>query len=287
MLSDEKNRPYIDLHLHSFYSDGTFSLKEIVEYASTKKLAAVSLTDHDCIAGVQEITGLSERIGLEVVPGVEISSMYENTDVHMLGYFFDLNNANLNTKLEEIRQIRLERARKIVERLNRRNIGLRFERVLEFSKGFSIGRPHIAAALLAEEYAASYSEAFDKFVGNNTEFYIPVQKLTPRDAIQLIKEAGGLAILAHPVVLGRDDLIERFIKDGLDGLEVYSPRLPLKTFRAYRQICHKYNLLETGGSDCHGPYLEDILIGSVPVPYALLEKMKKRKNGVSAASGAQ
>jgi 3',5'-nucleoside bisphosphate phosphatase len=277
-LSDGKKKNYIDLHLHSTYSDGTFSIKEIVEYASTKKLAAVALTDHDCISGIREITELAGRIDLEVVPGVEISSMYENIDVHVLGYYFDLDNANLIAKLEEIRQIRFERARKIVERLNNRGVALRFERVLEFSKGFSIGRPHIAAALLAEEYVHSYSEAFDKFVGNHTEFYIPVQKLTPRGAIELIKEAGGLAVLAHPAVLDDDTLVETFIKDGLDGLEVYYPKLPFKTFRAYRQLCHKYNLLETGGSDCHGPYFDEVLIGSVHVPCGVLDKMKRRKS---------
>jgi predicted metal-dependent phosphoesterase TrpH len=153
-------------------------------------------------------------------------------------------------------------------------------RSLEFSKGFSIGRPHIAAALLAEEYASSYSQAFDKFVGNHTEFYIPVQKLAPRDAVQLIKEAGGLAVLAHPAVLEDESLVETLVKEGMDGLEVYYPKLPFKTFKAYRQLCHKYDLLETGGSDCHGPYFDEVLIGSAHVPCSVLEKMKKKKNAL-------
>lgn len=283
-LSDEKKHQYIDLHLHSTLSDGTFSIKEIVEHASKKRLAAISLTDHDCIAGVREITELAGRIGLEVVPGVEISSMYGNTDVHILGYFFDLSNVELNSKLEEIRRIRFERAKQIVERLNRRNIALRFERVMEFCKGFSIGRPHIAAALLAEEYATSYSEAFDKYVGNNTEFYIPVQKLTPMDAIRLIKSAGGLAVLAHPQVLNNAALIETLIKEGLDGLESYYPRMPYKVFQSFRQLCHKYNLIETGGSDCHGASFNEVLIGTIHVPYGLLERMKKRLNPEETSS---
>ncbi len=279
------NNNYIDLHLHSTLSDGTFTIKEIVELASTKKLAAISLTDHDCIAGVKEIAELAGIVGIEVVPGVEISSMYGKIDVHILGYFFDLDNPEFNNKLEEIRQIRIERAKKIVERLNSRNIALRFERVQEFSKGFSIGRPHIAAALLAEEYASSYSQAFDKFVGNNTEFYIPVQKLTPAEAIRLIHGAGGLAILAHPQVLGNDGIIENLVKDGLDGLEIYYPRLPYRTFKNYKQICNSYYLLETGGSDCHGPYFDEVLIGSVRVPYNLIDKMKNRLKSRESKEG--
>jgi len=276
VLTDGNNNKYIDLHLHSTFSDGTFAIKDIVEHASTKKLSAISLTDHDCIAGISEITELARRVGLEVVPGVEISSMYEDCDVHILGYYFDINNPMLIQKLDEIRQIRYERAKRIVDRLNSRNIALRFERVLEFARGFSIGRPHIAAALMAEEYAPSYSAAFDKFLGKSTEFYIPVQKLTPKDAIRLIKDAGGLAVLAHPYVIKRDDLIASFARDGLDGIEVYCPKQPYRTYKHYRQFCHQYNLVETGGSDCHGPYYEEIGIGSLRVPEHLLDKMKKR-----------
>ncbi|MFH0920468.1 MAG: PHP domain-containing protein [Fibrobacterota bacterium] len=275
-MSDGKRKKYIDLHIHSTYSDGTLTVKEIVAYASTRGLFAIALTDHDCVAGVKEMTTVAGSIGLEVVPGVEISSLSDNTDVHLLGYFVDVNNADLVRKLDEIRIIRIERARRIVERLNQGGMALRFERVLEFSKGFSIGRPHIAAALIAEEYVNNYSEAFDKYLGNHTSFYIPVQKLTPRDAIALIRQAGGLAVLAHPFVLDRDDIIDTLVNEGLDGVEVYYPKQPFNMLIHYREICHKYNLLETGGSDCHGPHFGEISLGSVKTPVGLLEKMKNR-----------
>ena len=165
------------------------------------------------------------------------------------------------------------------ERLNAGRVALRFERVLEFSKGFSIGRPHIAAALIAEEYVNTYTEAFDKYLGNHTEFYIPIQKLSPRDAIALIKQAGGLAVLAHPFVLNRDDIIDNLVEAGLDGVEVYYPKQPFNMLKHYREICHKYNLLETGGSDCHGPQFGEISLGSVKTPVGLLDKMKKRLPG--------
>lgn len=282
-MSDGYWKKYIDLHLHSTYSDGTLTVKEIVEFASTKKLTAIALTDHDCIAGVHEISDIAQKVGLEVVPGVEISSMYDNQDVHILGYYFDVDNPTLISKMNEIRLIRLERAKKIVERLNAKDIRLRFERVMEFARGFSVGRPHIAAALMAEEYASSYSEAFDKFLGNGTEFYIPVQKLSPKEAIQLIHDAGGLAILAHPYVMEDESLPEKLIKEGLDGMEVYYPKQSLRAFRHFRQLCHKYHLLETGGSDCHGPYFEEVSIGNAFVPATVLEKMQRRLSSPIAA----
>jgi len=278
-LSDGKRKKYIDLHTHSTYSDGTLTVKEIVAHASTRGLSAIALTDHDCVAGVREMTAIADSIGLEVIPGVEISSLSENTDVHFLGYFVDVDNAALVKRLDEIRVIRIDRARRIVERLNAGRVALRFERVLEFSKGFSIGRPHIAAALIAEEYVNTYTEAFDKYLGNHTEFYIPIQKLSPRDAIALIKQAGGLAVLAHPFVLNRDDIIDNLVEAGLDGVEVYYPKQPFNMLKHYREICHKYNLLETGGSDCHGPQFGEISLGSVKTPVGLLDKMKKRLPG--------
>ncbi|MBL8028266.1 MAG: PHP domain-containing protein [Fibrobacteres bacterium] len=273
-MSDGYRKKYIDLHLHSTYSDGTLSVKEIVEYASTKKLAAISLTDHDCIAGIHETMDVAEKIGLEVIPGVEISSMYEDTDVHVLGYFFDPDNQDMKRKMDEIRLIRLERAKRIVDRLNAKNILLRFDRVLEFAKGFSIGRPHIAAAIMAEEYATTYSEAFDKYLGNGTEFYIPIKKLSPKEAIALIKAAGGIAVLAHPYVFEDQTIVERLLKEGFDGIEIFYPKQPSTTVRNFRQLCQKYNLLESGGSDCHGEYYGDVNIGSAHVPYSVLDRMR-------------
>ena len=276
-MKDGKKRKYVDLHIHSTYSDGSLSIREIVEQASTRQLSAVSLTDHDCVAGVQELKNLADTIGVEVVPGVEISSLHENSDVHILGYYFDIHNPDLVARLDEIRAIRIERAKKIVERLNNKGVLLRFERVQEFSKGYSLGRPHIASALIAEEHVDSVAEAFDRYLGNHTEFYIPIQKLTPVEAIALIKKAGGMAVMAHPHVTARDDLLEAFVKQGLDGLEVFHPKMPYGAFKSYRQFCHKHNLLETGGSDSHGSVNGEPGLGMVRTPYTALEKMKKRK----------
>lgn len=278
-MEDGKKRKHVDLHIHSTYSDGSLSIREIVEIASAKQLAAVALTDHDCISGVPELMELADRIGLEVVPGVEVSSLHDKSDVHILGYYFDIRHPVLIRRLDEIRQIRIERARQIVERLNAHGVALRFDRVREFSRGFSLGRPHIAAALIAEEHVTTVAEAFDKYLGNHTEFYIPIQKLTPFEAIALIKEAGGLAIMAHPHVTGRDDLLETLVAAGLDGLEVYHPKMPYTAFRNYRQFCHKHNLLETGGSDSHGSAHADAepTVGNANMTEAALEKMKKRK----------
>jgi len=284
-VTNAVKKKYIDLHLHSTYSDGTLSIKEIVEYASTQHLAAISLTDHDCIAGIREITELAGKVGLEVVPGVEISSLVETSDIHVLGYFIDYSNTELNERLEEIRLIRIERAKKIVQRLNDKGVVLRFERVLEFARGYCIGRPHIAQALVAEEHVNSFTEAFDRYLGNHTEFYIPVQKLNPAEAIALIKCAGGVSVLSHPHVTDRNDLLEQFIKDGLDGIEVYSPKMTYRQFNFYRQFCHKYNLLETGGSDCHGPRFNDTMsIGSTKTPYRFLERMQARIQQHNGAS---
>jgi predicted metal-dependent phosphoesterase TrpH len=139
---------------------------------------------------------------------------------------------------------------------------------------------------MAEEYADTFTEAFEKYLGNHTEFFIPVQKLSPDEAVKLIKAAGGLAVLAHPHVTARDDLIEPLIEAGLDGIEVYHSKQPYAVAKKYREICHKHHLLETGGSDAHGPHYGEVNIGSVKTPYSFLEKLKRKKAELRTPSQA-
>ncbi len=282
---DEKKKPYVDLHVHSTCSDGSVQVRQIIEYASLRKLSFISLTDHDCTEGVSEAIQLGSMVGIEVIPGVEMSTVLDGSDIHVLGYFFDHNFPPLLERLVEQRKLRYERAGRMVERLNKGGLNLSLEKVEEFVTGLTIGRPQIAQALIAEEFVDSISQAFEKYIGNHTEYYIPVDKSHPTDAIKLIHEAGGIAIMAHPVSTNRKDLTEEIIAAGIDGFEVYCPRQSYGSFKEYRQLCRKYGLIYGGGSDFHGPRFDQISLGSANVPFSVLENMqryinKKRAQGL-------
>ncbi len=254
MLPNENDDArYVDLHVHSNNSDGACGVEEILQMALERGLAAIAITDHDCIDAYPQAVERGIELGIEVIPGVEISSNIGRTDIHILGYGIDTGNETLRTKLHEMKDARYVRAEKMVANLNRLGIDLRFETVLKVAGTAAIGRPHIATAMLQEELIYSFREAFDRCIGYDSPAYVEKMQIAPAEVFRLILDAGGVPVLAHPAITRVDECIPQFVRDGLMGLEVYHSETSAAVERFYTEIAHKHGLLMTGGSDFHSP----------------------------------
>ena len=268
--------PRIDLHLHSTCSDGTSTPREVVRRAADAGLSVISLTDHDSTDGISAAQAEGERLGVEVVAGTELSAQTEGTDVHILGYFIDPNHPDLIACLETYRNARLQRAERIVIKLNRMGLRVSMEQVLARAGPGSIGRPHIADVMVEEGLVFTVDEAFHRYLGYSKPAYQGKYSLSPSRAFQVIRAAGGLACLAHPGLYRRDDLISPMVSVGLDGIEVRHTKHNASHVARYSKIARQHNLLCTGGSDCHGDGRGDPVIGSVDVPISYVEAMRER-----------
>lgn len=268
------NPPKVDLHIHSDRSDGSFTCQEIIDYACKMGLKAISITDHDDISGLEFSEQYCHQREIEFITGVEISARARPYDLHLLGYFFDYRNKQLNDYIDFFQNERLKRARKIVELLKNHGIKLAFDLVIKKAGHGSIGRPHIADAILEEGYVYTYQEAFNKYIGDGGPCCVPKYKISPAEAIALINNAGGICVIAHPGSDVNDEMLMNLIKVGLDGIETIHPRHTQQQVDHYREIIQKHQLLETGGSDCHGDRKSHVMIGQFNVPYSIVEKMK-------------
>jgi predicted metal-dependent phosphoesterase TrpH len=265
---------YVDLHIHTKHSDGTCTVEEVLQTAVEHGLQAISITDHDCIDAYPRALELGARMGIEVIPGVELSCDLEGVDIHVLGYCIDVENGPLCAKLREMKDARFVRARRIVENLNNMGMDLRFETVLKIAGDAAIGRPHIAAAMLQEELIYSFREAFDSSIGYDSPAYVDKLKIKPAEVFQLIRQAGGVPVLAHPAVTRVDEHIAQFIRDGLMGIEAMHSESSPAAERFYRQLARRNGLLVTGGSDFHTTAHSRLEIGHprVPASFALALK---------------
>jgi predicted metal-dependent phosphoesterase TrpH len=280
MKNTDKNSEmdlWADLHLHTHYSDGLLSPEEVVRMGSDAGLTALAICDHDTVDGLNEAALAGEKFNVEVVPGVELSTQFKGRDLHILGYYFDQDNPELISYLERFREERYKRASKMVGNLNQQGVKIGMDDVEEKSKGKSIGRPHIAEVLMEKGYVETFQEAFHRFIGYGARSYVEKYKLKPDQAIALIDGARGISVLAHPGPIITDEMIIQLIKSGLDGIEVIHPNLDQKRTRYLMEMAQHYDLLITGGSDCHGGRSGDICIGKYNVPIRLLEGMKEKK----------
>jgi predicted metal-dependent phosphoesterase TrpH len=267
-----------DLHTHTYYSDGKYSPAELVERAGSCGIHNLSITDHDNVDGIEEAIEKANQVGIELIPGVELSSEHKDREVHVLGYFFDYKNPELLEHLIKFRQLRLKRAEKIVEKLNMMSIPLKMADVLLKAKGnTSIGRPHIAFALLENNYISNYYEAFVRYIGDNKPAYEKKPNISTKAAIDLIANAGGLSFIAHPGKVIRDEMLIEIIELGVDGIEVIHPSHSSEIISYFQDFVSQYFLLESGGSDFHGGRLnDDSVLGSYWVSSQKVNAMKNR-----------
>jgi hypothetical protein len=275
-----KNEDYIkaDLHTHTNYSDGIFTPAELVRRAKQKGLQYIAVTDHDNVEGIAEAVETGKEAGIEIIPGVELSTEYKGREVHILGYFFDYHNEELLEYLREFRILRRERAEKIVHKLNAMNIPLKFADVVDKVEGnVSIGRPHIAFALIENNYINNYYEAFIKYIGDGKPAYEKKKNLPTHEAIKLITKTGGLSFVAHPGKAIRDDALIEIIEQGIDGIEVIHPSHSPEYVNYFQDFASQYFLLESGGSDFHGGRINDeSILGAYWVSEQKVIAMKNR-----------
>ena len=274
----------IDLHVHSSASDGSYPPAEVVRYAKEGGLTAMALTDHDTVDGLPEAVAAGETLGVEVIPGVEISAQFPGGTMHILGLYVDYHNGRLDERLAVLKQARLDRNPRIINKLNALGISITMARVEEISGGGQVGRPHIARALMEAGYVQDLQEAFDRYLGWRKPAYVSKFRFPPEQALAMIKEAKGIPVLAHPFTLNQGsayalkNVIIELKGLGLAGLEVfYSDHTP-EQIALYLKLARELNLLITGGSDYHGLNKPEITLGSMPsqdkLTYNLVEALK-------------
>lgn len=279
---------YVDLHLHTTASDGVRRPSEIVRYAKAKGLQAIAITDHDTIEGLEEGVSEGEKTGFEVIPGVEISATHSPGSMHLLGYFFDIYHPLLNERLQYLQKARAERNPKIVEKLNQLGINITYEEVQEASGGGQVGRPHFAHVLVEKGYVRTFQEAFDRFLKKGAPAYIEKFRFTPGEALRFIREANGIAVLAHPNTLGMkgfaelEALLLQLIAEGLRGIEVYYPEHSQSDVVRYKGLAEKHGLVTTGGTDYHGIEGNDLEIGvgrgEMKLPYSIVLELRAARD---------
>jgi len=271
---------YIDLHIHTNCSDGLLSPEQVVEIAKKKDIAAISITDHDTTNGIQPALKEGSKLGVEVIPGIELSvnSKYSSEgELHILGYFIDWENIEFQKKISIFREARIERAYKIIEKFKQININIDKEKLFNMSSSSSIGRLHFARILVEERYVKNIYEAFNKFLSFGKPAYVAKLRFEPEEAINLITKVGGIPILAHPYYsnFNTSTMISTLVDMGLQGIEVWHSKQPKNISENLLRIANKFNILAIGGSDYHGVDNESHNLGSPKIPYSILLKLKK------------
>jgi predicted metal-dependent phosphoesterase TrpH len=266
---------FVDLHAHSTASDGSRAPADVVAAAQAAGLAAIALTDHDTMAGVSEAVECGLALGVRVVPGVELSAMEGDREVHVLGLHIE-HAEPLNDTLTTLRDRRVVRAEEIVQKLNTLGVPITFDAVLAQAGSGAIGRPHIARVLISEGWARDSRDAFDRYLGAGKPAFVPKHRLTVGEAIDLIHTGGGLAVLAHPGSDGRRDAVERYAAIGLDGLEVKHPGHNSEDTSRLGALVDFFGLVPSGGSDWHGASEGPRTLGVMRIPGAWLDRQDAR-----------
>ncbi len=280
---DDKECYGADLHIHTDLSDGTMSPEQVVKEASKLNLRTIAITDHDTVDAIEVAQNIGYREGINVISAIELSSNYRSSDIHLLGYFIDIKNSALLEKLTELRSERVERIKKITKKLRTLGVKVEHQEVFDVSKEGSPGRMHIADVLCNKGYCRNIRESFQKYLSDNGPAYVPKVVLTLKDAIELIISSDGIPVFAHPGVTNRDTLIPKMVEYGLQGIEVYYPTHTPEAVKRYSRFAKKFDLVVTGGSDCHGDRKPDIALGSIKIDGYLVDKIKERRENMVGA----
>jgi predicted metal-dependent phosphoesterase TrpH len=265
---------FADLHLHTQFSDGTFTPEELVVQAQKHGLACIALTDHDTVEGCERATAACAAVNMEFIAGAELTAEHKDIEVHVLGYFLDTQNRVLLERIAKFQAVRQSRIYEMVAALNRLDIPLKAESVFALANCKSPGRPHVARALVKEKLIGNLDEAFERFLKKGRPAWVPKTKMSALESVELIHQAGGLAVMAHPGLNRSDEIIPDLVDAGLDGIECFHTKHSTVMSERYLEIAEKHDLLVTGGSDCHGYSKKAPLIGTVKLPYEHVEKLK-------------
>ena len=268
---------YIDLHTHSTASDGIYSPTELLHKAKDVGLRVLALTDHDTTDGLEEAAQTARALDIDIIPGIEINTDVGGGEVHVLGYFLEFQRPEFQAVLKVLRDARERRGQRMVELLNEHGVHISWERVREIAQG-SVGRPHVAEALLEAGYVQTTGEAFDTYIGRDCYAFVARYKLTPKDAVLLIASANGLPVIAHPIELPGLDELRNWLPDlceaGMVGLETYYGAYTPENERELLALAHEYKLIPTGGTDFHGPGIHPTPLGGRYVPFEAVEGLK-------------
>jgi 3',5'-nucleoside bisphosphate phosphatase len=272
-----------DLHLHTHFSDGTFTPEELAGRAAALGLAAVALTDHDTLEGCPRMAAACAAPGLEFIPGTELTAETEGQEVHVLGYWLDAAEPVLAGRLLHFQQVRQRRIHDMVARLNEHGVGLRLEAVLALANCHSPGRPHVARALVDAGYARDFDHAFERHLKRGRPGFVPKARMEAAEAIALIHGAGGAAVLAHPGLYRNGAILPRLAALGLDGVECWHTKHSAELAADFARRAAELGLVATGGSDCHGLAKGEALIGRVRLPYANVVALAARRPTTATA----
>lgn len=276
----DKNVKKIDLHVHTSASDGSKSPIEIMKYCNSKQIAAISITDHDTLEGIKMVIHEKDKYGIEVIPGVEISAQGDQ-EVHILGYFINVYSEKMNMVFNELRNARQKESLWLLRKLKENKIDIRLQELI--CKGYSVDGYGITQLMIEKGYVETKEEAREKYFKEGKVLHILKKRMSIQDAIWLIKDAGGIASLAHPITIAtdKDDILRQIkvMKDfGLDGIECFNSKMTAQNEKEYFEIAKQYELVVTGGSDYHGLVKPNVEVGEVRkgkfINYEILESMK-------------
>lgn len=281
----------VDLHLHTTASDGALRPAELVKAAALIGIRVMAVTDHDSVDGIREAQEAASGLPIEVIPGIEVSASLDGDEIHVLGYLLDAGDRRLREALCRLQEGRVTQARAMVERLAALGCPLDWDRVMAIAQRGSVGRPHIARALVERGYVGSVNEAFSRFLRRGGPGYVEGEKLLPQQAVSLIRDARGVASLAHPIIVGASDyrldlsrLLPVMAEAGLEGIEAYYKGYTAEITASLLAVASRYRLVPTGGSDFHGGgVVADAELGAVEVPWDIVEWLRARQRGPGCA----
>lgn len=276
---------FADLHLHTNFSDGTYTPEELAAEARRCALRAVALTDHDTMEGCPRMAAACREAGIEFLPASELTAEWDDIELHLIGYFLDAENERLRKELARFQEVRQQRISEVAGRLNKLGVPLQAESVFALANCRSPGRPHVARALVQGGFCRTLDEAFERFLRKGKPAWVPKFKISAVAAIGLIHHAGGLAVMAHPGLNKTDDVIPHLVEAGLDGLECFHTKHSTAMTAHYLELAEYHGLAVTGGSDCHGLSKGKPLIGTIKVPYKLVQHLRDRFYEKAAAAG--
>lgn len=268
--------PRADLHVHSTYSDGTYTVEKLIRRAENRGLSLISLTDHDTVIGIDEAIGLAAKTSLDVIPGIEFSSHFEETSIHVLGYFLNHHDPDLTDYLKTCADRRLKRTEAIVGKLQKLGYDVTLDFVLKMSGGGVVGRPHIASAVVERSDFPNMKAVFRDLLIQGKPAYVPKETFDTGQIIELIHASGGVASIAHPKTMGDDSLIPKLVHRDLDAIEVVHSSHSLRDIEKYSAMADQYNLVISGGSDCHGSRLGREIIGRYTISLEQVERLRSR-----------